>query len=56
MIHFHGNAEDLSHTVQILNKISRSFNLSIISVEYPNYGIYEYKGSNLIEKINNDAE
>ena len=56
MIHFHGNDEDLSHTVPLLNVISKVFNMTIIAVEFPSYGIYSYKGSKIVDKLQTDAE
>ena len=47
MIHFHANGEDISRTAVLLNRLSKTFKMSIIAVEYPGYGIYSY---------NNDSE
>ena len=55
MLHFHGNAEDISHTVPLLNKISKAFNINILAVEYPSYGIYKYNGK-VMDKIKSDSE
>lgn len=37
---FHGNAEDINLSYDILNHIRFSLNLNVIAPEYPGYGIY----------------
>ena len=58
MIYFHGNAEDLSMSDQMMEAISSYCNVSILGVEYPGYGIYEKSnnGGPSEEKIKEDAE
>ena len=41
MLYFHGNAEDLGLSYEILDHMRNSFKLNILAVEYPGYGIYE---------------
>ena len=40
MIYFHGNAEDLGYCSRFLEQLSALLDVSIISIEYPGYGIY----------------
>lgn len=37
---FHGNGEDIYSCYELLNKIRKSLNFSILAVEYPGYSIY----------------
>lgn len=41
MLYFHGNAEDLGLSYEMLDHMRNSFRLNILAVEYPAYGIYE---------------
>ena len=40
LIYFHGNAEDLGYCSRFLEQLSALLDVSIISIEYPGYGIY----------------
>lgn len=40
MIFFHGNAEDLGISYEMLDHLRQSLKLNILAVEYPGYGIY----------------
>lgn len=59
-VHFHANGEDIGQTLGMLKKINECMNLTVISVEYPGYGIYKEnsKSNNQTksDKILKDAE
>jgi abhydrolase domain-containing protein 17 len=54
MIYFHGNAEDLGLSYDILDTLRSVLHIHILAVEYPGYGVYY--GNPNAEKILNDAE
>lgn len=39
VIYFHGNAEDIGHSVEILHGMRRSLQMNIFAMEYPGYGL-----------------
>ena len=41
LIYFHGNAEDIGASMEILLFIQGHLNLNVMAMEYPGYGIYE---------------
>jgi len=41
MIYFHGNAEDIGLSYEMLDHLKQSLKLNILAVEYPGYGIYK---------------
>ena len=41
IIHFHANAEDLSHVVELAMKFSAHVRADVLAMEYPGYGVYE---------------
>ena len=40
IIFFHGNAEDLGYSYEMLDHMRSSLKINILAVEYPSYGIY----------------
>lgn len=54
MIYFHGNAEDLGLSLELVSTMSSILRVHILAVEYPGYGIYDGKPS--AESILADAE
>ena len=56
MLYFHGNAEDLTMAEYQMKQISSYCNLSVIGMEYPNYGLYQGNGAPSEEKVKEDAE
>ena len=40
MLFFHGNAEDVGMSYQFLDHLRSVFELNILAMEYPGYGIY----------------
>ena len=50
---FHGNGEDIGHSVYLLPEIQENIKLDFLAIEYPGYGIYEAKKS--IIKMKEDA-
>jgi pimeloyl-ACP methyl ester carboxylesterase len=54
IIYFHGNAEDLGLSFEILDTLRCVLKVHILAVEYPGYGVYEGKATSDI--ILNDAE
>lgn len=53
IIYFHGNAEDIGHTLELMEHVRDSLGIHIICVEYPGYGIY--KGSSDANRIIEDG-
>ena len=40
IVYFHGNAEDVGVSYELLVKMSVTYKCSVLAVEYPGYGIY----------------
>lgn len=60
MIFFHGNAEDIGISFEMLDHFRTALKINILAVEYPGYGIYiedEMEGQEgpTEEKIYRDA-
>ena len=53
ILYFHGNAEDVGHSQELLEHIRDSIGHNIICVEYPGYGVYP--GSPDSERLTEDA-
>ncbi len=53
IIYFHGNAEDIGISLELLAYVRDHMGVNVLSVEYPGYGIY--KGSPSTSRIMNDA-
>lgn len=51
LIYFHGNAEDVGLSYEMLDHIRSSLKINILAVEYPGYGIYEEAGGCDAERI-----
>ena len=56
IIFFHGNAEDLGISYEMLDHMRTALRINMMAVEYPGYGIYEDYGGPSEEKIYKDAE
>ena len=54
LLHFHGNAEDINLTADLLKLLRVSLNIHVIAMEYKGYGIYN--GSTNSDSILQDAE
>jgi abhydrolase domain-containing protein 17 len=54
MIYFHGNAEDLGLSYEIIDTLRSVLHIHVLAVEYPGYGVYS--GRPNAECILNDAE
>jgi pimeloyl-ACP methyl ester carboxylesterase len=54
MIYFHGNAEDLGLSFDILDTLRSVLHIHILAVEYPGYGVYSGRPNS--ETILNDSE
>ncbi|OMJ65814.1 hypothetical protein SteCoe_37582 [Stentor coeruleus] len=54
VIYFHGNAEDLGLSYEIIDMLRTVLHVHILAVEYPGYGVY--CGKPTAEGILNDAE
>ena len=55
LIYFHGNAEDIGLSYEMLDHLRSSLKINVLAVEYPNYGIYEDPDGCNSEKITEDA-
>ncbi|OMJ92743.1 hypothetical protein SteCoe_4499 [Stentor coeruleus] len=54
MLYFHGNAEDLGLSYEIIDMLRAVLHIHILAIEYPGYGVYT--GKPTAEGILNDAE
>lgn len=39
LVYFHGNAEDIGHSVSILHSLRKYLNMNVFAMEYPGYGL-----------------
>lgn len=51
LIYFHGNAEDVGLSYEMLDHIRSTLKLNVLAVEYPGYGIYKEEGGCDAERI-----
>ena len=56
LIYFHGNAEDIGLSYEMLDHLRSSLKVNILAVEYPGYGIYTDSDGCSSEKIIRDAQ
>jgi hypothetical protein len=56
LVYFHGNAEDIGLSYEMLDHLRTSLKVNIFAMEYPNYGIYSDAEGCSADKIMNDAE
>ena len=56
VIFFHGNAEDLGISYEMLDHMRTALRINMMAVEYPGYGIYEDPDGPSEEKIFSDAD
>ena len=56
IIFFHGNAEDLGISYEMLDHMRSALKINVLAVEYPNYGVYSDPGGPDEPKIYEDAE
>lgn len=54
LIYFHGNAEDLGLSYELVDHLRTSLEMHVMSVEYPGYGAYV--GTPSAEALINDIE
>lgn len=55
LLFFHGNAEDVGLSYEMLDHLRSSLKVNILAVEYPGYGIYKDNGGCNADKITDDA-
>ena len=41
IIFFHGNAEDIGISYEMLDHLRTALKINVLAVEYPGYGVYE---------------
>lgn len=56
LIYFHGNAEDVGLSYEMLDHLRASLKLNILAVEYPGYGVYQEEGGCDAERITQDCD
>jgi hypothetical protein len=56
LIYFHGNAEDIGLSYEMLDHLKSSLKINILAVEFPGYGIYNDAGGCSAEKITEDSD
>lgn len=56
LLYFHGNAEDVGLSYEMLDHLRSSLKINVMAVEYPGYGIYEEEGGCDAEKITQDCD
>ena len=54
LIYFHGNAEDIGLTYELMDHLRSTLLVHILAVEYPGYGVYP--GSSTATRVIEDAE
>jgi abhydrolase domain-containing protein 17 len=47
LLYFHGNAEDIGMSYELLSHLSSALHINVIGIEYPGYGIYKGNCSEL---------
>ena len=55
LVYFHGNAEDIGLSYEMLDHLRSSLKINIFAVEFPGYGIYNDKSGCSSEKVSEDA-
>jgi pimeloyl-ACP methyl ester carboxylesterase len=45
LIYFHGNAEDIGNSKDLLTVVKTYLKINCLAMEYPGYGIYKRRGS-----------
>ena len=56
IIFFHGNAEDLGISYEMLDHMRSALKINVLAVEYPSYGVYTDPGGPDESKIYADAD
>ena len=56
LIYFHGNAEDVGLSYEMLDHLRSSLKLNVLAVEYPGYGIFAEEGGCDAERITQDCD
>ena len=56
LLYFHSNYEDIGNSSSLLKLICKFLNINVLSIEYPNYGIYTSKNSANAEIILSDSD
>jgi hypothetical protein len=56
ILYFHANYEDLGQTKPIIKRISENLKVNVLSVEFPNYGLYKTAEETKAEDIIKDSE
>ena len=56
IVFFHGNAEDLGISYEMLDHMRSALKINVLAVEYPSYGVYEDAEGPNESKIYSDAE
>jgi pimeloyl-ACP methyl ester carboxylesterase len=55
LMYFHGNAEDIGLSYEMLDHLRSSLKINVLAVEYPGYGIYTDPRGCSSEKITEDS-
>lgn len=56
IVFFHGNAEDLGISYEMLDHMRSALKINVMAVEYPNYGVYQDDEGPSEDKIYTDAD
>ena len=56
LIYFHGNAEDLGLSFEMLDHMRTVLKINVLAVEYPGYGVYKDPRGCSAEKILEDCD
>jgi len=51
LIYFHGNAEDIGYSRYFLEPLAKKINANIYAIEYPSYGHYKSKRTEISDTI-----
>lgn len=56
LIYFHGNAEDVGLSYEMLDHMRAALKINVLAMEYPGYGIYAEEGGCDAERITQDCD
>lgn len=56
ILFFHGNAEDLGISYEMLDHLRTALKINVMGIEYPGYGVYEDPEGPSEDKIFEDAD
>lgn len=55
LLYFHGNAEDVGISYEMLDHFRNALKINVLAMEYPGYGVFQESGGCSANKIREDA-